>query len=57
MKSGEIEFLEQLVANLEDTVNEMEKSFKKKDAEKFNVAKKLSMKISAKISEVANERV
>ncbi len=54
MKSGEIDFLEQLIRSLEDSIIEMEKSFKKKEAEKFNAAKKLALKINLKISEVTN---
>lgn len=54
MKSGEVEFLDQLVRSLDDSFNEMHKSFKKKDAEKFNAAKKMALKINEKIIEVLN---
>lgn len=56
MKSGEIDFLEQLVRSLENSVDEMEKNFKKNDAEKFNAAKKLALKVNDKILEVSNDK-
>ena len=52
MKDGDIPALSQLIKTLEQTEPELEKSYAKKDAESFNNAKKLMIKIQKQISKM-----
>lgn len=55
MKSGDIEFLGQLVRTLEESLLKMEEAYNKKNYEEFNKSKKLFMQMQEKIGGIANE--
>lgn len=52
MKKEDIPFLNQLVKSLEESALELEKTYEKKDHEKFNQTKKFMIKIQKQISEI-----
>ena len=52
MKDGDIPALSQLIKTLEQTEPKLEKSYNEKDAESFNNAKKLMIKIQNQISKM-----
>jgi hypothetical protein len=52
MKREESLFLNQLIKSLEEAAKEMEKGYKKKDANQFNKSKKVMLRIQKEIAEM-----
>ncbi len=52
MKRDDIPFLNQLIKSLDEAIPKLEKTYKKKEAEKFNETKKVVIDIQQKISEI-----
>lgn len=50
---GDVDMLGQLISSLDESVQNLESAYKKKDVQKFNSAKKFVMSLTDKISEIA----
>ena len=55
VKSGDIEFLNQLVQSLEKGAEKLEFAYNNQSAENFNKIKKFIIEVHGKILEVVNE--
>ncbi len=52
MKKEEVLFLSQLIRSLEEGEKSLEKSYEKRDYEKFNKSKKIMLRIQKEISDI-----
>lgn len=55
VKTGDIEFLSQVVNSLDQALSKLEEAYSKKDFDLFNKSKKFVLEMEEKIKEVANE--
>lgn len=57
MDLQELEIIAQLIDSMEIALNNLEKFYSEKDAEKFNKSKEEILKFQSKINEIINNRL